>query len=318
MSQTERLVYITRCLKEYGQIDKQGVCEKFEVDSRTVARDIEYLRDRCDCTIEYNRKISKYTVKEPVDIFSPGRYLLFYAYVSGIAKSLSLMPLVADEISECITRILDRSHSQLANAIIYRFPVVESYNTYVLDELIQSFKERVICDIVYIKPGNPEEKRQIEPFRFINYDGQWYVLAFCHSSGAKRQFNLSRILSAVRTTAAYSSPVNDEELDNIVKSGFGIMRTAFAESEPCMVMIRFSGKSAAIVAGQEWHPKQIIERKEDANGLIVELTVPVESYEEIMRRVLFYGPEAEAVSPLDFREMWLRNIREMYKKYCEK
>src|SRR3990172_5917810 len=103
MSQTERLVYITQCLRDYGRVDIRRVSERFEVDLRTVKRDIEYLRDRCDCPIEYDRKTRTYRSSKPVDIFSPGRYLLFYAYAAGMAKSLSLMPLVAKEIQKQAT-----------------------------------------------------------------------------------------------------------------------------------------------------------------------------------------------------------------------
>ncbi len=318
MSQTERLVYITQCLKENGRLDKKRVCEKFEVNGRTVNRDIEYLRDRCDCNIEYDRSTGTYTAQRPVDIFSPGRHLLFFAYVKGMAKSLSLMPLVTEDITNKLHKILDKSHLQLANAVVYQFPTTETFDSSVLDELLQSFKERVACDINYIKPGNPKGKRRIEPLRFINYDGQWYVLAYCRASGEKRQFNLSRILNAARTSSAYISAVDDIELDRIIASGFGIMRTAFAESEPLPVTIKFTGKSAAIVANQEWHAKQKMETLPSPDGTSLLLTVPVESYEEILRRVLFYGPEAEAVSPPDFRDLWLTKIRETYKKFCEK
>ncbi|OHD71512.1 MAG: hypothetical protein A2W19_16015 [Spirochaetes bacterium RBG_16_49_21] len=316
MSQTERLVYITQCLRDYGRVDIRRVSERFEVDLRTVKRDIEYLRDRCDCPIEYDRKTRTYRSSKPVDIFSPGRYLLFYAYAAGMAKSLSLMPLVAKEIQKQATRILDPRHRELANAVIYEFPSVETFDGTVLDELFQSFKERVACDIAYAKPGKDEEHRMIEPLRFINYDGRWYVLAFCRASGEKRQFSLSRIRSAMRTRSPFIAAVDDRELDGIIGSGYGIMRTAFAETETVWVTIRFTGKSAGIVAAQEWHPKQKAER-DDADGeLNVLLTVPVESYEEIVRRVLFYGPEAEAVSPGDFRELWLAKIGEMHKKFC--
>lgn len=228
------------------------------------------------------------------------------------------MPLVADDIAAKINKILDRPHLQLANAIVYQFPSIESFDSSVLDELLQAFKERVACDIVYVKPGSPEENRQIEPLRYINYDGQWYVLAFCRTSGEKRQFNLSRIRQATRTASSYVSDVNDKELDKISDSGFGIMRTAFAETEPLWITVRFTGKSAAIIAGQEWHSRQKMERENTSDGLNILLTVPVESYEEILRRVLFYGAEAEAVSPPDFRDLWLKNIRDLYKKFCEK
>jgi len=314
MSQSERIVYISQCLNEYGYINKNNICNKFEVDSRTFKRDIEYLRDRCDCDIQYNKKTNTYVTKKPVNIFSPGRYLLLYAYIIGMARSLSLLPIIADDIINKITKILDAVHLSLANAIIYQFPFSDSFDTIVLDELLQSFREKLSCRITYTKPGEDAKERIIEPLRFINYDGQWYVLAFCHLSNQLRQFSLSRIHSAHRTKESFINKSGEEELNKIVESSYGIMKTSFSESDPIWVTISFTGRSAGIVSTQEWHPRQ----KMESDNNTVQLTIPVESYEEILRRVLFYGPDAEVIGPEDFKEMWIEKITDMYKKFVKK
>ncbi len=316
MGKMERLAYITRCLRKNGRIEKNRICEEFEVDERTVKRDIEYLRDRCDCHIDYDRNANAYIAPSPVDILSPARYLLFYAYMSGMARSLSLLPLVSDDIEKMANRTLDRGHRELSRAFSYNFPSTEPFDTAVLDELLDSFKTGRCCSISYEKPGAEAAERLIEPLRFINYDGQWYVLAFCHRSGGMRQFSLSRIRSARTDEKSRSMPVNDEELDAIVLGGYGIMRTSFGRAEPARAVIRFTGKSAAIVARQRWHFAQELRTGTTSGGPVTEIALPVESFDELLRRVLFFGDEAEVVEPAGFREEWLRAIRAMYNKYC--
>lgn len=316
MGKTERLAYITRCLKERGRIEIAGICEEFEVDKRTAKRDIEYLRDRCDCHITYDHASNAYIARSPVDILSPARYLLFYAYMSGMARSLSLLPLVSGDIEKMANRTLDRSHRELARAFSYHFPVTERFDAAVLDELLYSFKTGLCCSISYEKPGAEAAQRIIEPLRFINYDGQWYVLAFCHLSGGMRQFSLSRIRSARTGNMPRTVPVDDDGLDAIVEGGYGIMRTSFGRQEPVWAVIRFTGKSAAIVEAQVWHFAQQTRTGVEGEEPFTEITLPAESFDELLRRMLFYGDEAEVVEPPEFREEWLRAIRAMYNKYC--
>ena len=46
MSQTERILYIDRNLRTDRYLTVQDVADYFEVSTRQVKRDIEYLRDR--------------------------------------------------------------------------------------------------------------------------------------------------------------------------------------------------------------------------------------------------------------------------------
>ena len=64
MSQTERILYIDRNLRTDRYLTVQDVADYFEVSTRQVKRDIEYLRDRFNAPIVFDR-IKKFIVMKP-------------------------------------------------------------------------------------------------------------------------------------------------------------------------------------------------------------------------------------------------------------
>lgn len=311
MSQAERLMYIRNCLANEGKITVLQICQRFEICVRQATRDIEYLRNRLDCTITYCRKIKAYKPEGPVPELSPTRDLLDYTFLLGVMKSYNLLPLQSDQIEKVASERLDDEHRELARAIVYRFSQAQVFDTTILDIALQACKIQKACTINYSKPGDEKRHRDIEPYRFVNYDGQWYIIAHCRVSGDLRQFVLSRIYNIRLTDSSFTSGRSSSELDTYCEHSFGIMRRTGIQ--PVTVTIRFTGKSADIVSTQHWHPGQAMERNEKARETLLSLSV--DSYEEIVRKVLFFGAEAEAVSPPDFRELWLSHIAEMHKKF---
>ena len=60
MSQTERILFIDRRIRLAGKTTINETADKFEVSVRQVKRDIEYLRDRLQAPIIYDRKLKGY------------------------------------------------------------------------------------------------------------------------------------------------------------------------------------------------------------------------------------------------------------------
>ena len=56
MSQTERILFIDRKLRSQGSFTISQVCKEFEISSRQVKRDIEYMRDRFEAPIDWDFK----------------------------------------------------------------------------------------------------------------------------------------------------------------------------------------------------------------------------------------------------------------------
>lgn len=315
MSQTERLFFITSRLKDRGSVTVKEICKEFEVTERSAKRDIEYLRDRCGCNIVYSQQKKKYISEGVVPDLSPSRNMIFYAFVNGLAKSLNLLPFFTNEIRNIIFPQLDSKHMKLADAIRYQFSSQGNFKEVILEVLFHAFKTGKVCTITYHKPDEELTVREIEPLRFINHDGQWYVMAYCHQSKGIRQFALVRINKVQFSDSDYSCKYSTSYIDRVLEKSFGIMKKDLVDDVSVLVKIKFYGNSAARIGEQVWHPSQVIEH-ETVNGIhSAVLTLPVESYDEIVRKVLFFGDEAEVLEPADFREIWIGFVKRMSDKF---
>ncbi len=63
--------------------------------------------------------------------------------------------------------------------------------------------------------------------------------------------------------------------------------------------------------------KQNIESGTDPKkGEYIQFVIPVKHYDEILGKVLQFGPDGEVISPADFRDMWISKIKMMYQEFC--
>lgn len=67
MSQFERIAALDRALRERGSVTAAEIARRFEVDARTVRRDIEYMRDRLSAPIVWDKSAAAYRYDAPFD-----------------------------------------------------------------------------------------------------------------------------------------------------------------------------------------------------------------------------------------------------------
>ncbi|HQM85905.1 MAG TPA: WYL domain-containing protein [bacterium] len=71
------------------------------------------------------------------------------------------------------------------------------------------------------------------------------------------------------------------------------------------------------VKNRTWYPRQkLVERTIDGMKCI-DLTLPVGDYTEITGMILSYSPNAEPVSPPDFRDKWLQRVKETAERFLK-
>ena len=137
------------------------------------------------------------------------------------------------------------------------FTVIPPSATVILPEVLEAvfsaLRTSTRLAIVYQIPGGEPGEREIDPCHCVRYEGDWYVLAYCHLRGAIRTFSLTRILS-VRTLATHFQRPEDFDFQAIFASHFGIHWGQGATE----VSIRFAPSAAAYVRERQWHPSQRI------------------------------------------------------------
>jgi predicted DNA-binding transcriptional regulator YafY len=313
MSQTERIAYLDRRLRERGWVTAGEVASAFEVSARQVKRDIEYLRWRLDAPIAYDGASRRYTYEKPYTRFkfADERRVLFSALVKGWAASPAFQPWVTPEMLGEVEAAVARDYRGVADRIRYEAPSTEPVDLEVFAGLCRALRDGRVLEFEYVNFQGEPSRRRAEAQRLIHYGGVWYLVAFDHLRGGLRTFHLGRVRALAVTSEAVTRRPDDAawkaEVDAWTSSGFGIFRGGTT----WRAMVRLRGAALRLAAAQNWHPDQRDTRGEDAEGKWLDRSVPVVDTRELLGRVLAFGADAEARAPEAFRRQWEDEIRRM-------
>jgi len=313
MSQVERIAYVDRRLRERGWVTSAEVAATFEVSTRQVKRDIEYLRWRLDAPIVYDALRRRYHYEKPYERFrfADERRVLFSALVKGWASSPAYQPFMSPEILQLIEAGVARDYRSVADRIRYEAPSAETVDLEIFSGFCRGMRDARVVEMEYLSLAGALTRRRVEGQLLINYGGVWYLVAFDQHRAALRTFHLGRVNSLSVT----AEPVVHDEKDSVWKaeveawtsSGFGIFR---GES-PFPATVRFRASALRLAGSQRWHPEQTDSRGSDEQGEWLDRTVPVVHTRELLVRILAFGADAEVLSPNSFRTQWEQEIHRM-------
>ena len=300
-------------MRERGWVTAAEAADTFEVSTRQVKRDIEYLRWRLDAPLTYDAVHRRYRYEKPYDRFqfADERRVLFSALVKGWASSEAYQPLMTPELLRTIDAAVARDYRAVADRIRFEVPSSELVDLEIFSGLCRGMRDKKVVEMEYQNLEAEVSVRRIEGQRLWNYAGIWYLLAWDHHRAALRTFHLGRVKSLSVTAEAAAKdeadPAWKAEVDAWTTSGFGIFRGG----EGFAATIRFRHAALRLVAGQRWHPDQVDSTGKDEEGQWLERTVVVTDTRELLGRVLAFGDDAQAVSPPGFRDQWETQVTKM-------
>ena len=312
MSQTERILFIDRQIRLAGKVTIQETADKFEVSIRQVKRDIEYLRERLQAPLIYDRKNKGYVYEEDYNAlaFADQSLMLFYVMIKSLADSHHYIPIYSNELLEQLEKSIPEEYREVCSRISYQFPKAGVMKPEFFAIICEAVKNRTCVEITYSNVKNQFSRRVVEPEHLINYDDAWYMICFDRAHEEIRTFNISRISDISATKEKFLRHGKDyrAELLNMISSGYGI----FKGKEVSSAKIRFYDAAARIVESQVWHNDQKF-RWVDKDKTVAELTFPVANFTEVLGKTLSFGCLAEPVRPKKFVEMWKEEIGQLAK-----
>ncbi len=309
MGNLERISFIDQRIKERGGVSTREVAERFEVSERQVRRDLAYLRDRLDAPLVWDAGARRYTYERSWNglAFADEKALLFSVFADAAARSFALVPLAEPGPLERLREFVSPALRPLAGAIRYELPGFEPPDSERLSLVLLAMREGRALDGAYRDLEGHATERTIAPMRIVNYAGTWYCAAFDLGKRALRIFRISRFkrlsLSAERPVELPAAA----EVDAFLDASYGM----FKGSADKRAVMRFRGRAREIAGAEHWHPEECAREGADEAGPYFELELPVSQWDEVLGRLLRFGPEGEAVAPLEFRERWLSAIDAM-------
>ncbi|NDB75324.1 MAG: WYL domain-containing transcriptional regulator, partial [Verrucomicrobia bacterium] len=273
---------------------------ELEVTTKTVYRDIDFMRDRLGLPIDFDKLHNGYCYTEEVSAFPTFQITegeLFALIVAEKAlhqyRGTSFEKPLLSAIRKMEQALPDTISLNLANVeqtISFRTTAEPVLNLGIFDTLAKATAARRQLEITYRKPGQAApERRIVDPYHLANINGEWFLFAFDHARKDVRTFAPARILAAKETGKTFPRP-QKFSLEKRLRDSFGV-HSAEGEFAVC---IRFDASIADYIREKRWHASQQLTDLRDGR---LELRMKLSSLVEVERWVLAWAGRAVAVEP---------------------
>jgi predicted DNA-binding transcriptional regulator YafY len=315
--QHSRLLFIDREINTGRFPNCRKLAEEYEVSTKTIQRDLGYMRYQLDAPLEYsakhrgyyytekNYKLPAIDLKES-DLFAvylADKLLIQYEGTAIYNNLCSVFKKIEDSLPHKIT--LDPGNEPS------RFTVFPPSNTIIKPGIWETVTNAIRLSrklrVEYQTPGSKPSKRILDPYHGVRFEGDWYVVAFCHLRKEIRTFSLARMLKAELLPDTFKIPVNFN-FHKLSGSHFGIHWS----DDEVEVKIHFNKTVAGYLKERKWHPTQQIEENPDGSTI---LSLKVNHLLELKRWILSWGDMAQVLEPQSFRENIKQTIDEMKNIY---
>lgn len=278
---------------------------ELEVSTKSIHRDLEFMRDRLQLPLEYAKANNGYFYTEEVSAFPTLQITEGELFALLVAeKSLQQYrgttfekPLVSafKKMAASLPDTVSLNLADWEQTISFRTSAEPILNLEIFDALAKATSQRRQLRLAYRKPGRKEtEPRLIDPYHIANINGEWFLFAYDHDRKDIRTFVPARIKSVEQTGKKFVRP-QKFSLEKRLRDSFGV----YSGEGKFDVVIRFNERIADYIREKKWHESQeLIELK---NGG-VELRLKLSSLAEIERWILGWGGEAVAIQPAELVE----------------
>jgi len=308
VDRTERFYRIDQLLQARPVVPIREFLDELGVSLATFKRDLEYMRDRLNAPIVWDRDANGYRFEQaqgagaryelPGLWFNPGEaqaLLTMEHLIEGLEPSLlgpHLEPLKAR-----LTALLSTG-DHAAEEVRKRIRVIpfgtrrHEPKHFALVASAVLGRKRVRIDY-FNRTRNETTQREVSPQRLVHYRANWYLDAWCHLRNDIRSFALDAIRSA-EPVDTRAKDVPDARLDEVLASGYGI----FSGDKVQWAVLRFTPERARWVADEVWHSKQ--RGRIEADGSYV-LELPYSREPELVMDLLRHGAGVEVLAPPELR-----------------
>lgn len=309
MSRLERIYAFHQKLKNNRFPNAQTLVKDFELSRATAHRDISYMRDRLLAPLAFDssRKGFYYTEDDFSLPFEDSPKLLFLmGLLNKMADEAGLGSLPEmKKLEKRLSELIAPGYEQLMDNVLCQWIEVESLAPTIFETIVEAVVRNCFLEIGYRSVTGTKSIRSLEPQRLINYQGRWYLLAFCLLRQNHRLFHMARIETAEIGKKRTGEPHHAAE--SFLDESFGI----FSGTISYHAIIQFTGTAAELVRRQYWHGRQKIEELE--NG--ISLSLPVSDDREIIMKILQYGSNAKVLAPEQLRKRVAEEIDKMAEQY---
>jgi len=301
----ERMLRIHQAIAAGKFPNKTTLGRELEISTKSIQRDVEFMRDRLGMPIAYHGSRFGYYYTEPVSAF-PTLRITEGELVALVIAEKALQQYRGTQFEKPLLSAIRKIEQSLPDTISVNLAAIEqtiSFRTRaepildlkIFDVLAKATAQRQQLKLLYRKPGSQRaEPRLVDPCHLANINGEWFLFAWDHARKDIRTFVPARVRSAQPTGHTFTRPHNFS-LEARLRDSFGV----HSGHGQYAVVLRFNARAADYVREKKWHPsQQLCERP----GGGVELRLQLSSLAEIQRWVLSWGGDAVVVKPRELAD----------------
>jgi predicted DNA-binding transcriptional regulator YafY len=326
MDRTERFYKIEMLIRSRGSVSFAALMEELGVSRATLKRDLEYLRERLDAPIVYDRFDNGYKLQaDPRDARQVKHELPGVWFSEREIHALLTMHQLIQGLDEGgvlarhLQPLLDKLHGMLgasegeSRELMKRVRIANPARRPVAPrhfELIGSaLMRRLRVQMSYwVRSRKEQTQRTVSPQRLVHYRNTWYLDAWCHSSDALRRF----ALDAIREASLIEQRAKDVALKTIeaeLDAGYGV----FSGAKVQWAVLCFNPEAAQWVAHEQWHPQQQAVLHDDGS---LTLRVPYADATELAMDVLRHGEQVRVEAPPALAKLVAQRLGEASRLYA--
>jgi predicted DNA-binding transcriptional regulator YafY len=316
--QFRRLVYIDQEIRKGARLNKlpnaRTLADAYEVSQRTIQRDIDFLIYELNAPIKYDPQRYGYIYTDasfrlPALNISQGDFFAV-TIAEKVLQQYRGTPLydrlkiVFEKLQSSIPDNVTIDPSWLDERFTFFPDASPTLDPDIWELCLKGLQDSHTVTFDYLNPGYAKTySRTVDPYHFVSYRAQWYLIGYCHYVKDIRVFAVSRMSKAKVTKEEFVIPA-DFEFETYAGTHFGII----FGSEEHEIRVLFNAETAPYVKEREWHWTQVVEEHDDGS---MELTLRANHLLEISRWILSWGGGATVLEPPELVEMVADEVRRM-------
>ena len=300
----ERMLRIHQALQAGEFPNATSLARVIEVSTKTIQRDLEFMRDRLNLPLEYDagRKGYFYTCEVsgfPTMQITEGEIFALVVAEKALQQYRGTSfekPLLSalKKMEQALPDTISLNLADIEQTISFRTRAEPILNLEIFEVLAKAVAQRQQLELFYRKPGHAAEARLVDAYHLANINGEWYLFAYDHARKDLRTFVPARIQSVKPTGKTFERP-QKFSLEQRLRDSFGV----YSGEGEFDVVIRFNARAADYIREKKWHPSQTLRDLKDGGA---ELKLKLSSLAEVQHWVLSWGGDAKVLKPKELVE----------------
>jgi predicted DNA-binding transcriptional regulator YafY len=295
------------------------LARQFEVDKKTILRDLEWMKTNKGAPIAYDRARHGFYYTEPFENFLGVPTISEAEIVAVLFASKAIehyqatpfhkpMQMALKKMAAVLDRSIRYSLQDVDSIISFRHFAPEVLDAEKFEAVARALQQKRSLRFEYKKPGEDVLLRHFHPYQLTCWENLWYIIGYDEDRDDYRTFVLGRITGPVTVGEKFQKRA-DFNPQRLLRDSFGMMK-GDGDYE---IVIEFDRWAADLVRERLWHTSQKITDLPKNGGC--HLRLRLSGLEEIERWILSWGTHATVIKPEILAQRVGNIARQLSKRY---